>query len=138
MSCKTLEYEPLIKDGSYSVVLHDYKFRDSFGKPRLLLYFKLAEISEYKNCIFTKWFNVLYFVKSKNGKYKFKVSKKTDFPKFWKLVFPSQSIKRFDRFALNNLKGIVLQAKITASDRDYQQKVIDKDFRVSKIVSLKP
>jgi len=138
MSGKSLEYEPLIPDGSYSVTLYDYKFRDSFGKPRLMLYFKLAELNQYQNCIFTKWFNVLYYSKSKNGKSKFKVSKKTDFPKFWKLVFPNQEIKRFDRFALNNLKGIVLQAKITASDRDYKQKVIDKNFRVSKIVSLKP
>ena len=103
-----------------------------------MLYFELAELSEYKNCVFTKWFNVLYFVKSKNGKYKFKVSKKSDFPKFWKLVFPTQKIKRFDRFALNNLKGIVLQAKIKAGEKDYQQKIIDEDFRVSKIVSIKP
>ncbi len=138
MNSKSLEYEPLIKDGSYSVVLHDYKFRNSFGEPRLMLFFKLAEISEYQNCIFTKWFNIKYYTKSKNGKYKFKVSKRHDFPKFWRLVFPTESIKRFDRFALNNLKGIVLQAKIKAGERDCRQKLIDKDFRISKIVSLKP
>lgn len=138
MSNKSLEYEPLIPDGLYSITLHSYDFRSSFGRPCLMLYFQLAELTEYKNCIFTKWFNVKYFIKSKNGKFKFKVAKRSDFPKFWKSVFPNQSIKRFDRFALNNLKGIVLQAKITAGDRDYQQKVIDEDFRISKIVSLKP
>ena len=137
MNNRNLEYEPLIPDGSYSVTFIGYNFTHTFGNPRLKLYFQIAELSEYKNCVFTKWLNVIYYDQKKNGKFNFKVSKRSDFIKLWKKIFPDLKIKRFDRFTLSNLKGIVLQAKIKASVKDYKQKLVDEDLRISKIVDLK-
>lgn len=137
MSKGKLDFEPLIENGTYPVVYYGYTCRETFGDARLLVYFQIPDV-RFKNMVFTKWFNIINYHKTSKNNYKFKASKRSDFPKFWKTIFPNQKIRRFDRFSPSNLKGMMFNAEIAESKVDYRQKSIDKDLRVSKIRKIKP
>ena len=132
-----LDDEPQIKNGVYPVIYHSHYFENKFGRDLLVLQFQIAELNaEHKHSLFSMWLNVKSYSKNKKGHKYFKVSKSSKLAEIWVKTFPSQKVKRWDRLPLSQLKGMVLNAKIEQGMRNYKQKPIHKDLRISKIMDL--
>jgi len=132
-----LDDEPRIKNGVYSVIYHSHYFCNKFGRDLLVLQFQLAEINdEHKNSLFSMWLNLKGYSKNKKGKVGFLVSKSSKLADMWIELFPTQKVKRWDRLPLSQLKGLILKAKIKEGKRNYKQKLIHEDLRISKIDEL--
>jgi hypothetical protein len=133
----TLEDEPLIKKGVYPVLYHSHYFTNKFGRDLLVLQFQLAEmIEDHKHSLFSMWLNLKHYSKNKKGHVSFKVSKTQKLAEIWVKIFPTQKVKRWDRLPLSQIKGLILLASIEEGKRDYKQKLIHVDLRISKIVDL--
>ncbi len=132
-----LDDEPQIKNGVYQIIYHSHYFTNKFGRDLLVLQFQLVElIEDHKHSLFSMWLNLKNYTKNKNGQVNFKVSKSSKLAEIWMKIFPSQKVKRWDRLPLRQLKGLILNAKIEEGKRNYKQKLIHKDLRISKIVGL--
>ncbi len=133
-----LDDEPRIKNGVYSIIYHSHYFCNKFGRNLIVLQFQLAEVNEeHKHSLFSMWLNVKGYSKNKKGKIGFLVSKNSKLAETWVKLFPNQKVSRWDRLPLSQLKGLILKAKIQEGKRNYQQKLIHEDLRISKIVDLK-
>ena len=132
-----LDDEPQIKNGVYPVIYHSHFFTNKFGRDLLVLQFQIAELNEeHKHSLFSMWLNIKNYSKNKKGQIYFKVSKSSKLAEIWVKAFPSQKVKRWDRLPLSQLKGLILDAKIEDGKRNYKQKLIHKDLRISKIMDL--
>lgn len=131
-----LDDEPLIKNGSYSVIYHSHYFTNKFGRDLIVLQFQLVELNEeHKHSLFSMYLNLKYYSKNKKGKINFKVSKTSKLADIWIKIFPKCE-HRWDRLAISNLKGLILKALMKEGIKNYKQKVIHKSLRISKIDDL--
>jgi len=132
-----LDDEPRINNGVYPVIYHSHYFTNKFGRDILVMQFQLAELNdEHKHSLFSMWLNLKYYSKNKKGQIRFTVSKTQKLAELWIKIFPTQIIKRWDRLPLSQFKGLILDAKLEQGKRNYKQKLIHKDLRISKIIDL--
>lgn len=128
------DFEPKVKEGNYPVVYFNHRFENKFGRPTLILRFTIAELTQYKDAVLSKYFPIKWF----NKKGKFSVKKTQEFARFWFSVFPDYDFSRMDRFPLSRLKDLVLIAEVKDRTIDHEQNEVPEPLRVSKIVKLKP
>ena len=126
---------PLVPEGNYELVFQYHKTGYVLGRaPKLMCYFKIANLGEYNGVMLMRYYNV----KSLNSKARkggsFRVSWKKDFVREYVNLFGLP--KRLNRINTEILKTAIIIGKVRTVKEDYKGRPIPELLQYSVIEEL--
>jgi hypothetical protein len=125
---------PLVKPGSYRVMLDSFRTVRMFKCPKLELTFTIVSFGDAHGVRLPRFFNVDRFTSKAGKNGGFSVSPNRDFPRELLTLF-NYECKRKDRYPMSLFNGVTIEADVITV-KEARGRVIPAPLRYSKINKL--
>lgn len=123
-----------VPDGVYKVVYQSHATANMFGKPRLIVRFKIYD-GEHKGKVLESFYLVSELIGKPGKKGKFRVTQKSGFIRDF-VRATNYSPDRLDRIPMTRLRGFVIMARVETVTHDHERDPLPECLQYSKIKKL--